>query len=314
MKRKIILAILTIALFVSMQACFLPEFANGAFTVIILNDVQRPPFTVRLEMTTDLPGVYKWYGPWGVESTTNVNWYETEVTEFSNPMMFDADWTNGADTDDPEPVYVTFENNRPMIVREPTFATASAFNTFPGNGLYLRDLLPGQFYTIDFRNCALDPDGDEVTVIALEFITFHKVGYRPPPFDDAYPDIVAQWESGEYIDEGETPFFVTPVDNNKIQWNHVEGIVGYQPRWPKIIPSAGNGLAYSPFRFQTFSQYPFYSPACDQRLFEQETLPTGGIAIRGLFSDGSLETWGEWIRLVGPTINCSTQTPSVTCP
>ena len=310
MKRKIILAILTIALFVSMQACFLPEFANGAFTVIILNDVQRPPFTVRLEMTTDLPGVYKWYGPWGVESTTNVNWYEKEVTEFSNPMMFDADWTNGADTDNPEPVYITFENNAPIIAREPRFATASAFNTFPGNGLYLRDLQPGQFYTIDFRNCAVDPDGDEVKLIRLEFITFHEDGYVPPPFSDAYPDIVAQWEDGNYVDEGNTPYFVTPYNSNKFQWNGVEGIVGYQPRWPENFPEIAivglpNGLPYSPFRFQTFGQYPFYSPGCAARLFDQETLPTGGVAIRALFSDGSLEIWGEWIRLVGPTIGCN---------
>jgi len=306
MKRKILLAIMMLALFVSMQACFLPEFANGAFTVIILNDVQRPPFTVRLEMTTDLPGVYKWYGPWGVESTTNVNWYEKEVTEFSNPMMFDADWTNGADTDNPEPVYITFENNKPMIVREPTFAVASAFNMFPGNGLYLRDLQPGNFYTIDFNNCAIDPDGDEITLIDLEFTHYYEPGYKPPAFGDAYPEIVQLWESGDYELEHASPYFVTPYNSLKFQWNGVEGIVGFQPRWWEMFEEGGNDLPYSPFRFQTFGQYPFFSP-CKKNLYlyEKPTLPTGGLKIRALFSDGSLETWGEWIRLVGPQIGCN---------
>ncbi|MCK5851021.1 MAG: hypothetical protein KAH23_08910 [Kiritimatiellae bacterium] len=304
--KKILLVILIVASLAVLQACFLPvAIGDGALVVTIIEDAQRPPFTVRMELGLDRPGVYLWYGPWGMDSTTDQNWYEAVVTEFSNPMMFDAEWTNGVDIIDPEPQFITFDNNAPRIVREPKFSTASAFNTFAGNGIYLRDLQPGQFYVIDFRDCAIDPDGDKVSLIGLEFITFHKTGYVPPQFSDAFPDILAQWVDDDYVDEGPTPYFVTPVDNNKLQWNSVEGLVGYQPRWPEIIPDGGNGLPYAPFRFQTFSQYPVYNPACDQRLFDQDTLPTGGIVIRALYSDGSLEVWGEWVRLVGPTIGCS---------
>ena len=318
MKRKITLAIMTLALIVCLHGCFLPLVLDSAFTVTILDNAQRPPFTVRLEMSTNEPGVYMWYGPWGVESTTNVNWYETEVTEFSNPMMFDADWTNGSDIDDPEPEFITFENRKPVIAGMPRFSTnltigSEQQGSFIPSRIYT--LQPGQFYTIDFRNCAIDLDGDEVTLKELEFITFHKDGYRPPQFKDAYPDIVKQWEDKDvnYVDEGRTPFFSTPYDTAKIQWKSVEGVVGYQPRWPEIIPD-GNGLPYAPFRFQVSGQYPFYSSVCNVRLFDKETLPTGGCVVRALFSDGSLQTWGEWIWLVGPQIGCPVQTSSASCP
>jgi len=302
--KKILALLLLFAVPIFLTACLLP-LQEGILVISIEGNAQRPPFNVRMEVNIDRPGVFFWYGPWGMDSTKDQNWYECTVEDFENPMMFDAEWTNGVDTIDPEPQFITFDNGGPFIVRQPKFSTASSFDQTPGRGIYLRDLLPGQFYIIDFTECAADPDGDKVTVVRLEFTAFHKAGYVPPQFGDAYPEILQQWEDGDFVDEGPTPYFVTPVDNGKIQWNGVEGFVGHQPRWPEIIPKNGNGLPYAPFRFQTFSQYPFYSPACDERLFDQDTLPTGGLAIRALFTDGSLETWGEWIFLVGPTIGCN---------
>lgn len=289
------LAIVFAVLLFGVVGCVRLAPVEGEFTVSV--DRSRPPFNVTLSYSAAVPGddgLYFWSGPWGQDVTTVPTYTRYVESVDDNPIEFDVYWTNGADELDPDPIFYTMTNKMPMVVRQPRFSVASAFNPGGTIGVYLTELQPTQFYIVDLRDCVYDPDGDKITVTDLNVWTFHKPGYRPNQFESPYQDILQQFVDEDYVVEQDNAIFTTPP--GKIRWDGVDGKFGWSPRfWLVLNPE--NGLPYAPFDIDPSYSY---DPACAD--LGTIDLPFGGAVIEATFSDGmGGVVTGQWVFLVGTT-------------